>query len=272
MIRLGHIDYSNCVPLHAPFLEGEAGGVEIVRGVPSELNAALAAGEIDVAPCSSIEYARHADRYRILPGLAIASDGPVRSILLESAVDVRDLGGAEVRVAAASATSVVLLRAWLELRHGVAPKLVPFDQAAEPDPVGAGAAAALWIGDAALKRQASPGRRLYDLGEAWSDWVGLPFVYAVWQVRGGTVDEAGLAALHRRLLEQRDRLTTTWPALATRWAPRLGTDAVRLVAYWRDLRFGLDEVTQRGLLRFFALAAELGEAPPIARLCWFDAC
>jgi len=237
--------------------------------VPTRLNEALAAGDIDVAPCSSIEYARHAGHYRILRGLAIASFGAVRSILLESVVDVRALDGAEVAVPTASATSVVLLRALLELRLGVRCRLVAFEQAPGSDPLDAGAAAALWIGDRALERRVAAGRHVLDLGQAWTEWTGLPFAYAVWQVRAGPVDEARMLELHRTLLEQRDRLPQAWPSLAARWAPRLGLDARRLVEYWSALRFGLDAATQRGLLRFYRLAAELGEAPPTDELCWF---
>src|SRR5690606_14155250 len=119
MIRLGHIDYSNCVPVHALLLECGAPDVAIVRDIPSRLNAALAAGEIDVAPCSSIEYARHPDEYSILSRHAIGSAGPVQSILLESTVPLHELHGRTVAVPTASATSTVLLRILLELRTGI---------------------------------------------------------------------------------------------------------------------------------------------------------
>ena len=76
MIRLGHNRYANCYPVHARFLaESCPPDVEITTGVPADLNAQLAAGSLDVAPCSSIEYARHHAEYRLLPGLSIASDG-----------------------------------------------------------------------------------------------------------------------------------------------------------------------------------------------------
>src|SRR5690606_3269823 len=98
MIRLGHIEYSNCVPVHALLLERGAEGVELVRDIPSRLNAALARGDIDVAPCSSIEYARHADEYSILPGHAIGSAGAVQSILLESRMPLAALDGEHIAV------------------------------------------------------------------------------------------------------------------------------------------------------------------------------
>ena len=58
MIRLGRISYVNMAPVFHR-LDAE---VEEVHGVPTDLNARLLDGEIDLAPISSIEYARHADR------------------------------------------------------------------------------------------------------------------------------------------------------------------------------------------------------------------
>ena len=56
MIRLGRISYVNMAPVFHR-LNAE---VEEVTGVPTELNAMLLDGQLDVAPISSIEYARHA--------------------------------------------------------------------------------------------------------------------------------------------------------------------------------------------------------------------
>ena len=80
MIRLGRISYVNMAPVFFR-LDAE---VEEVAGVPTELNARLLAGEIDLAPISSIEYARNADRLRILPRLCVCSEGAVDSIQLVS--------------------------------------------------------------------------------------------------------------------------------------------------------------------------------------------
>src|SRR5687768_4602767 len=128
MLRIGHIDYSNCIPVHAALLHEPPPGVEVVHGTPAELNRALAAGQIDVAPCSSIEFALHAEEYRLLPGLVIGSNGPVKSILLEITRDFSNLSGAPVAVPTASATSVVLLRILLQIRFGVQPRFEWFDQ------------------------------------------------------------------------------------------------------------------------------------------------
>jgi chorismate dehydratase len=260
MIRLGHIDYSNCVPVHALLLAEPQPGIELVRGTPAELNSALAAGTIDAAPCSSIEYARHPGEYRILPGPAIGAAGAVQSILLESTVPLDRLGDCAVAVPTASATSVVLLRALLELRLDVRPRLEWYEQSATADPIADGAVAALRIGDVALTRQAPADRLVFDLGSEWADWVGLPFAFAVWQVRR-ELDPVAVARLTHLLYESREYYVQRQEQLAEEYAPRFALVASRLLDYWRSLCFDFDAPMQRGLLHFYTLANQLGEAP-----------
>lgn len=244
--------------------------LELRRGVPAELNRQLASGAIDVAPSSSIEFARHADRYRLLPDLAIAADGAVESILLELDRPITDLDGAEVAIPTASATSVVLLRIILERRYGLTPRYRWFDQTAT-DPLREGAAAALWIGDIALQRGERGGTgEFVDLGAEWSEWSGLPFVFAVWQVTAGPERDDELRSLHRLLLESRSYFEAQIDELATRFAPEHGLSAERLASYWRRLDFTLGPQLQAGLLHYYRLAAELGETPRVTELRWFN--
>jgi len=263
MIRLGHIDYSNCIPVHARLLAEAPADVRVVRGVPTELNQALAAGRIDAAPCSSIEYARHAGLYRLLP-LTIASRGPVQSILLESARPLAELAGAMVALPTASATSTVLLRILLERRWRVAAKYLSFEQGGE-DPFARGCDAALWIGDVALRRLPGPGRLLFDLGQEWYSWTGLPFAFALWQVRRD-LPAPSLARLSNLLADSRAWFRQRAPELAASYAPVLGVPGSRLLRYWSSLLFDLDGDVRAGLRHFLELAAELGEAPPVPEL------
>ena len=80
MVSLGRIGYVNMAPV---FFRLEADVDEVV-GVPTELNRRLVAGEIDLAPISSIAYARDAHRLRLLPRLCVSSEGAVESIQLIS--------------------------------------------------------------------------------------------------------------------------------------------------------------------------------------------
>jgi chorismate dehydratase len=266
-VRLGHITYSNCFPVHARIIDrGPPEGVSIVEGVPSYLNGLLERGEIEVAPSSSIEYARNADRYRILPELVIGSRGPVRSILFLSRRHPSELAGCTVAMPSASATSVVLLKILLAERWGVRPDTVWFDQARE-DPFAAGAEAALFIGDVALRGDLYPAvPHRYDLGAEWWDHTGLPFAFAVWQAAGGS--DAELRRLHAALLESRAYGTQNRSALAEKYAAHFGFDAAFLDSYWAGLSFDLDGAMIEGLQAYYQLAAAIGEIPTPPPLNW----
>ncbi|MDE3153560.1 MAG: menaquinone biosynthesis protein [Acidobacteriota bacterium] len=266
MLRLGHILYSNCFPVHAGLIDrGLPPDLTLVEGVPSALNRLLAAGAIDVAPSSSIEFARHADRYRILPDLVIGARGPALSILLVGR-HPSSLGGRRVGLTTASATSVALLKILFRRRWQVAPEFFPFDQIRE-DPFAAGADAALFIGDVALRADLAPDAEArIDLGEVWLEETGLPFAFAVWQVSGG--DPGALRRLHAALLESRAYGLAHRADLARRYEATFGLPADLLDRYWANLVFDLDAPMREGLQLFYRLAVEAGELPSAPPLVW----
>ncbi len=269
-LRLGHIVYSNCFPVHARLLDRPAeGDPTLVEGVPSSLNRLLSEGGIHVAPSSSIEYAYHADRYRLIPDLVIGSRGPVRSILLVSDRDPRELDGELVAIPTASASSVVLLKILLSKRWSVKTRFLWFDQATE-DPFLAGAAAALFIGDVALNPTLRPELPIrLDLGAEWWDQTGLPFAFALWQT--STPDLTGeLRALHSLLVESREFGLRERTGLAARYSARFRMDPRALDRYWADLSFDLDSDMVRGLEEFYRLAAAIGEIPRAPELRWIE--
>lgn len=269
MIKLGHIEYSNCFPVHALLVAGERStAVEIVNGTPAQLNEALASGRIDVAPASSIEYARHADLYRLLPDFAIASDGPVGSILFESKRSIEDMDDRSIALPTASATSVVLLKILLHFRYGIRAQFHWFDQDSGADPLTAGSDAALWIGDVALRREIPSTHHCYDLGAEWKDWTGLPFVFAAWQTSAPSARDSELHALVTLLHESRAYFDRNAARLAEAWSQHFGLAPARLHAYWQSLRYSFDEPMQRGLLEYYRWAAQLDEAPAVDRLRW----
>ena len=266
MLRLGHIDYSTCLPIHATLLEAAPQGVEIIQGTPGELNRALAAGEIDVAPCSSIEYARHAQSYRLLPNLVIGSLGPVQSIRFETRLPLEALAGQRIAVPTASASSVLLLQILLEHRYGQQAVFEWYSQESGADPIAAGCAAALQIGDIALRSSARSARAIYDLGTLWTEWTGLPFAFALWQTRLGPERDHELAGLIAQMQASRAQSLGDPLRLAKRFSRRFGLHPERLAAYWSGLRYYLDEAMMQGLLRFFGHAARLGDIPAVPEI------
>lgn len=261
MLKVGWIDYANCSPLLLQ-IEQRLAGTDIVleHGVPAQLNAALAAGQIDMCISSSIEFARHANEYLVLPGHCIGSDGPVQSVLLFSDRPVQALEGERVWVTAESATSVVLLQIVMKFHWGLReftlePTRLPWQEAL------AAAPGVLLIGDAALQAaMAARARYCYDLGQAWKEFTGLPFVYALWQVRQAAVmaESSALRMLLTLLDQARDRLPQDAKQLAflaseSRW---MGAD--RLADYWHHITYRLDDRHVAGLMRYYQLAQDLG--------------
>jgi chorismate dehydratase len=244
VIRLGRISYVNMAPL---FFGLEA-DVEEVSGVPTDLNARLLAGEIDLAPISSIEYGRHADRLRILPHLCVSSEGAVDSIQLVSRAPLERVR--RVAVTPESATSAVLVRV-----------LLP---GAEHVPLGEEADARLLIGDAALKSMFEDPTPHYDLGRLWLERTGLPMVYAVFACPDPPPE--GMLDLEEALLDAHRGARANPERLAHEASARYGYPPGFLARYFEKLRYSFGPRERAGLLSFFELARDAGELERVPEL------
>ncbi len=263
-MRLGRIPYINCYPVYGAMDRGlVTPEAELVSGTASDLNDLLAAGELDLSVISAVEYARDAAAYHLLPGLAISCDGPVHSVKLFSRRPVDQLDGEPVLRTSSSRTSVLLLELLCRHRWRVQPRFATVR--AEPTDLDALAQfpheAVLVIGDAALLLAA---RETYpvqvDLGAAWHEWTGLPFVFAVWAARRNA-DQVSVRRVHQQLLASRawglehlDQLADQ--AWATTGIPR---DTCR--AYFDDLDYGFSYRHLAGLTDFFRRLAADGLVP-----------
>jgi chorismate dehydratase len=244
VVKLGRISYVNMAPVFYR-LDAE---IEEIQGVPTDLNGRLLAGELDIAPISSIEYARHADRLRLLPRLCVGSEGAVDSIQLVSRKPLEQVR--TVAITPESATSVVLTKV-----------LLP---EAEHIPLGANADAKLLIGDAALKSAFEDPTPHYDLGRLWLERTGLPMVFAVWACPEPL--HAGLAELEDALVAS-VRLARAEPEqLAHEASERYGYPAGFLARYFEKLRYRFGPRERAGLMTFLELAHEAGELDEVPEL------
>lgn len=259
MLRIGEIEYANCTPLFHVLRERfPCSEYQFLTGVPAELNRKLLANEIDVCPSSSIEYAYHPERYTILPELSIASVGAVASVLLFSKVPVEELDGKKVHLSSESATSVNLLKILLGQRFGcsctyeVAPPgtTIPNDDAA----------ALLLIGDSALRTsQQKSGLYVYDLGELWHSWTGLPFVFALWLCRNEVAEGAELLNLANQLVQAKELVPGRLEQIVACAKEASWMGHARLLEYWRDnISYQLDERAQAGLMLYYTKCFESG--------------
>ncbi|WP_298439331.1 menaquinone biosynthetic enzyme MqnA/MqnD family protein [Geobacter sp.] len=267
-LTIGQIVYANCTPIFSALQNSfDCSGYRFVRGVPSHLNRLLATGEIDVCPSSSIEYGKHSDRYLILPDLSISAVGAVKSVFLFSMVPIEELDGAAIGMTTESDTSVALLRIILATFYGFVNRFerthLEIATALEHFP------GLLLIGDNALKGSLTHrGYKVYDLGELWHRFTGLPFVFALWLVRRDTVARfpSEVARLSADLIRAKQLAYDSYPLIAESAAERAWIDQARLVDYWRTISYDLTPHHIEGARRFFSHASDLGLLPSIPEI------
>lgn len=263
-MRLGRIPWINAAPVYAAMDRGIVPApAKVVSATAAELNDLLAAGELDLSVISAVEYARDAKSYHLLPQLAISCDGPVHSVALFSRRPVRELNDATVLRTASSRTSALLLELLCHHRWGVRPNFATVRaeatdlstlQSLPHDAV-------LVIGDAALHLRMSG---IYpvceDLGAAWKEWTGLPFVFAVWAARR-EADHTAVLGVHAALLASRAWGVAHLDLIATEAAQRTGIPVETCRAYLGDLDYDLSYRHLAGLTEFFGRLAKDGLVP-----------
>jgi chorismate dehydratase len=260
MIRIGEISYLNCTPIFTLLRENYSDAdYHFIEGTPAELNARLRSGDIDLCPSSSIEYARNPELYFILPDLSISAVGPVKSVLLFSRVPIERLDGAPVGLTVESETSVALLRILLSRRYSFNNT---FNKSSGTlDEVLAENEAMLLIGDAALRSAVSyRNGYLYDLGDLWREFTGLPFVFALWLLRADAFDRssADYYLLRNRLIASKHAAVNDFERIAGLLKGNNWTNRELLINYWKTISYDLSPDHVDGLKLYFRYAAECG--------------
>jgi chorismate dehydratase len=271
-LTIGHITYANCAPFFH-YLPAAGFSGQVVPGVPSRLNRMLAGGELDASPSSSFEYARNWQEYLLLPGHSISASGPVKSVLLFSPRPLEHMRGTEIALTGESATSVNLLRILLLefLGHGEVVCRVPERPVEEVLSEGT---PSLLIGDRALKTslEKAQGRFIYDLGELWHRFTGLPFVFALWILRRqSAIEKRGeVIALLDQLTESRKRAFASLEKLAAESPERQWMGEEGLADYWRCMSYELTGEHIEGLKLFFRLSVKHGLLDRMPEIRFFE--
>jgi len=252
-VRIGAVGYLNARPLTWA-LDRHPERWEVRYDVPSVCAALLHGGQVDLGLIPSVEYLQSPD-YCFVPGVGIGSQGPVASVALYTRVPID-----RVRTLAldtSSRTSVALTRVLCRHRFDIAPVFVQHgpDLAAMTRSCDAG----LLIGDPAFDADhASLGLQKIDLGEEWTAMTGLPFIYAAWTGRRGSIGPDEVHALQEAQAEG----VRSVEAIAAEYGRGDAAVAARASIYLRDnVRYGLGAVEAAGLQRFLDYAADLGLAP-----------
>ncbi len=252
-IRVGAVSYLNARPLvHG--LEAQPDRFSLRFDVPSKCASQLHDGTLDLGLIPSIEFLSRPD-YRIVPSVAVTSEGPVASVALFVSRPVAALRS--IAVDSSSRTSTALLRVLCAQWFEIEPKFVTLP----PDlpSMLKRCDAAMLIGDAALFEDPdAAGLDKIDLGEEWTAMTGKPFVWAFWAGR----PDVGTPELIAALQSARDAGVAALGEIAREYCKE---DEERIEigqAYLREnIRYGLGESHVSGLRKFFDLAQDLRVIP-----------
>ncbi len=252
MITIGAVGYLNALPL-VHTLDRRT-GIRLVRKVPAALLDDLEAGRLDIALCPVIDVQTSSRDLLVVPSGAIGSRSRTLTVRVFSK---RPLDRIEqLHVDGDSHTSVALAQVIFHRLFGRTLEISPLR-----DPAGleerADLEAALLIGDKVVTAEPDSARfpHQLDLGEAWRDLTGMPFVFATWLASA----DADLGDLPQMLDEIRRDNCARLHVLAGPWAREHGWPEDAALTYLRDLLdYDLGPTQLAAMRLFWKECAELG--------------
>lgn len=291
-VRLGYVKYLNTLPL----VEGLSAWdeVELLAAAPAKLADLLtgtddAPPQIDLGLVSLVDAARAPAPLTLVPAGCIGCDGPTLTVRLFSAEPFERVRA--VHVDTDSHTSVVLAQLVLQKRFNARVRLIDFDarervvrgvlpppappavpDAADPGHPGEWPTTLLMIGDKVVTDSPPAVRYPHqlDLGEAWKEWTGLPFVYAVWMCRDSDSTDPAIRNAAGVLDRQRRRNLQRLDWIIERYAhERAWPEDLARRYVGTLLRYEVGPREREGIARFFFEAAQAGLLPPCTPR-WMD--
>jgi chorismate dehydratase len=251
-LRVGSVSYLNAKPLIHGLDTDE--DLDLRLAVPSQLLAGLQQQRFDVALLPVIDYQR-LDNLVLVPSGGIGCDGPTLTVRIFSKVPIEQIQ--TLACDTDSHTSVALARVvFAEMFHR---RPIFFDlvhgEARATD-------ARLLIGDKVVCEEPPGFDHQLDLGHAWRQITGLPFVFAIWTAPAG-VD---LRDLPQRLELARQRGLENVDQIVEKHALPRGWPAGMALQYLTCyLKFGIGERELAAIARFHELAAKHGVIQGVPR-------
>lgn len=252
-IRLGCVSFLNSKPL----IDGieTLGDVDVELAVPSVLLDELLSGQVDMALCPVINYQQSPEPLAIVPVGGIGCAGPTLTVRLFSRVPFEQIR--HVCADTDSHTSVTLTQVVLHRMTGQSVDVEPLKRDDLNMAWQARPPAMLLIGDKVVTH--SPPADDYpwqlDLGEAWQQQTGMPFVFATWMALPDTAlgeVPAKLDGLRRWNAERLD-------AIVEHYAAEIGWPAELARQYLgRLLRYHVGPVELNAMEQFWHEAHALG--------------
>lgn len=238
-VRIGAVSYLNTKPLIFGLEKGMMKDeVELVIDYPSNIAKALLNDSIDIGlvPVAIIPELKE---HHLITDYCISSDGAVESVCLFSDVPVEEIK--TVLLDYQSRTSILLVQILLKEYWKVKPVFKKSEEGFIKQIKGS--TAAVLIGDRTF-HQRKISAYCYDLGLAWKEYTGLPFVFAAW-VSNKPMNEKFIAAFNAANeygLQHLDAVVSKY-----------GMDDIDLKNYYTQfIQYHLDDVKKEGLKLFLS--------------------
>jgi chorismate dehydratase len=288
-LRISIVEFLNTAPLVWGFTDGPlAGKYGLSFTLPSQCAEALRQGDADIAIIPAIEYQRM-ENVIALPGMSVAAQGEVRSILLVAKRPIEKVK--RIALDTSSRSSAALVRLLASEHWKIQPEFV--DAAPDPSEMLKQADAALVIGDPALritlKMEALAGKApsgeecckgdpeampvpgfetlfVYDVAYQWQEMTGKPCVLAIWTARRDAANAEVLADFEASKEYGLGRLRE----IAEGASLKLDLPVRALERYLAEnIHFGLEEEYLAGLRLYYEKAAAAGLIPRARPLEFF---
>ena len=224
------------------YFDMERRGIELRNMEPNTVAEALEQGDIDAGPVPLVDTFRLSPKATLISGFCVASAARAISSALHSKEPIEALSGSRIALGNGDAASAGLLRVLLTLKHGVGGETF-VDEQSDHD-------ATLLTGNQALRsrRRLRGFLHLYDLGEEWQTWTGLPFVFSRWMA-SAEMERRDFVVLEDALfVGQEDWLNNLYKATRPRddllMLPR------DILEYVQGLRFFLGVPEERAIALF----------------------
>lgn len=236
-------------------------GCQLIKAVPARIGQMVVDGSADIGLASIVDAADPENNLTLIPAGMIGCDGPTLTVRLFSSVPPEKI--TTVHADTDSHTSVMLADLILREIHGVTAEFKPFDTREKigtpptesvQSPDETWPQTVLLIGDKVVVDSPPAVRYPHqiDLGQAWHELTGLPFVYATWMCRSADADSPKIfeaaAMLERVRLRNDQRLDwlVTTQAKAHRWPADLARTYIGEL-----LKFNPDDRAKQAVELFF---------------------
>lgn len=248
-IRIGAVSYLNSRPLIYGL--DSAPDVQLSLDVPARLLDGLRSGQYDVALLPIIDYQRM-EGLVLVPAGGIGCDGATLTVQLFARRPIEQTSA--LACDPESHTSVALVQIILAERFGIEPRCIDLGQATS-DPT----EARLLIGDKVVCEQPAGFDHRLDLGSAWKELTGRPFVFAAWVARREFANSGAAGELMRRLRSAREQGLAAVKQIVRDVALPLGWPEQLAQEYLtQNLKYDIGPEQLDAIGHFFELAARHG--------------